>query len=305
MLNSTGNAGQGKLLDFLIIGAPKAGATALHAALAGHPELYLSPVKEPKYYMCGDSPPPSYNGPGDAHSNQEWVWQRARYQALFADAPRDVLCGESTPFYLYNRDARRRIAADVPDAKLVAILRDPVDRLYSNWMHLWVDGLEPCPNVLEACEREGTRIDEGWAPFWHYRSLGMYGRQVADLFDHFPREQVLLLRYKELVDQPLVTLDRVCTFLGVTSAPIDEVPQDNSRTFVQSGPRTKALSSVIRTGAAVGQFFPPEVWRKVSKPLVDQLQRGGDPSRPRLTPAQRARSEERRVGKERRSRWRP
>jgi hypothetical protein len=115
----------------------------------------------------------------------------------------------------------------------------------------------------------------------------MYGRQVADLFDHVPREQVLLLRYKELVDQPLDTLDRVCTFLGVASAPIDEVPQDNSRTFVQSGPRTKALSSVIRTGAAVGQFFPPEVWRKVSKPLVDQLQRGGDPSRPRLTPEQR------------------
>src|SRR4029078_12279644 len=100
-------------------------------------------------------------------------------------------------------------------------------------------------------------------------------------------EQVLLLRYKELVDQPLPTLDRVCRFLRVSSAPINEVPQDNSRRFVQRGPRTKALSTVIRTGAAVGQFSPPEVWRKVSKPLVDQLQRGGDPSRPRLTPEQR------------------
>jgi hypothetical protein len=57
---------------------------------------------------------------------------------------------------------------------------------------------------------------------------------------------------------------------------------------VQKGPRTKALSTVIRTGAAVAQFFPPEVWRRVSKPLVEQLQRGGDPSRPRLTPEQRA-----------------
>src|SRR3712207_2179882 len=148
------------------------------------------------------APPPSYRGPGDAHSNQEWVWQRARYQALFRDTPRGALCGESTPFYLYNRDARRRIAADVPKARLVAVLRDPVDRLYSNWMHLWVDGLEPCPDVIEACEREQDRIDAGWAPFWHYRSLGMYGRQVADLFAHFPREQVLLLRYRELVDQP-------------------------------------------------------------------------------------------------------
>jgi hypothetical protein len=274
--------------DFFLIGAPKAGTSALHAALARHPGLYLSPVKEPKYYLCGDSPPPAYRGPGDAHSNQEWIWQRARYLALFDDAPHDVPRGESTPFYLYHRDARRRIAVDNPDAKLIAVLRDPVDRAYSNWMHLWMDGLEPCADVVEAVSLEPQRLDDGWAPFWQYQGLGMYGRQVADLLDHFPREQVLLLRYKELVDQPLDTLDRVCTFLGVTSAPIDEVPQDNSRKFVQKGPRTKALSSVIRTGAAVAQFFPPEVWRKVSKPLIDQLQRGGDPSRPRLTPEQRA-----------------
>ena len=274
--------------DFFLIGAPKAGTSALHAALARHPGLHLSPVKEPKYYLCGDSPPPAYKGPGDAHSNQEWIWQRQRYLDLFQAAGDDQVAGESTPFYLYHRDARRRIAVDNPDAKLIAVLRDPVDRAYSNWMHLWMDGLEPCADIVEAVRREPQRLDDGWAPFWHYQGLGMYGRQVADLFDHFPREQVLLLRYKELVDQPLDTLDRVCTFLGVTSAPIDEVPQDNSRRFVQQGPRTKALSSVIRTGAAVGQFFPPEVWRKVSRPLIDQLQRGGDASRPRLTPEQRA-----------------
>ena len=73
--------------DFFLIGAPKAGTSALHAALAQHPGLFLSPVKEPKYYLCGDSPPPAYKGPGDAHSNQEWIWQRERYLALFDDAP--------------------------------------------------------------------------------------------------------------------------------------------------------------------------------------------------------------------------
>ena len=104
----------GRLPDFLLVGAPKAGTTALHAALAQHPELFLSPVKEPKYYLCGDSPPPAYRGPGDAHSNREWIWQRQRYLDLFADAGDDQLAGESTPFYLYHRDARRRIAADLP-----------------------------------------------------------------------------------------------------------------------------------------------------------------------------------------------
>ena len=276
-----------RLPDFLIVGAPKAGTTALHAALAQHPALHLSSVKEPKYFLCGDAPPPAYTGPGDAHSNQEWVWRRSSYRALFRDVAPDVLCGESTPFYLYSRDAQRRIAAELPGVKLIAVLRDPVDRLYSNWMHLWADGLEPCADVVEASERERERIDLGWAPFWHYRGLGMYGQQLARLYDHFPREQVLVLRYRDLVDQPDATLDRVSRFLGVGTGQVSTVPSDNSRPFVQDGTRVKVVAPVIRTGARMGAWFPPHVWRRVSRPLISQLHSGGDPARPKLTPEQR------------------
>jgi hypothetical protein len=279
---------EGRLPDFLVIGAPKAGTSALHAALRQHPELYMSPVKEPKYYMCGDSPPPAYKGPGDAHSNLEWVWQRSRYLHLFADAPEDRRCGESTPFYLYNRDARRRIATDVPDVKLIAVLRDPVDRLYSNWMHLRSDGLEPCADVVEACLREQQRVDGGWAPFWHYQGLGMYGRQVADLYRQFPPEQVLLLRYRELIDDPEGTLNRVCDFLGVTRGTVPALPSDNSRPFVGEGIRTRTIGPVVRTGARVGAHLPPHVWRRVSRPLISRLHSRGSPDRPKLSPAQRS-----------------
>jgi hypothetical protein len=273
--------------DFFLIGAPKAGTSALHSALAAHPHLFMSTTKEPKYYMCGDSPPPAYRGPGDAHSNQEWIWQRERYLDLFVSAPEGSLRGESTPFYLYNRDARRRIAVDRPDAKLIAVLRDPVDRAYSNWMHLWMDGLEPLADIVEAVSNEQRRIDAGWAPFWHYQGLGMYGRQVRDLFDHFPQEQVLLLRYSTLVDEPDGALNRVFDFLGVQGQEIEQLPPDNSRPFVRDGVRARTVGPVIRAGAAVGQFLPPKVWRTVSKPLVNRLHKGGDPSRPRLTPGQR------------------
>ncbi|MGZ4436393.1 MAG: sulfotransferase family protein [Nocardioidaceae bacterium] len=277
----------GRRPDFLLIGAPKAGTTALHAALARHPGLFLSRVKEPKYYLCGDSPPPAYTGPGDAHSNREWVWQRRRYLDLFGDAPADVPCGESTPFYLYHRDARRRIAADLPDVRLVAVLRDPVDRAYSNWMHLWVDGLEPCPDVVEACAREQQRLDAGWAPFWHYRGLGMYGRQVADLLQHVDRERLLVLRYRELVDAPHATLNRVSRFLGVAEDVVTEIQSGNSRPFVEPSVRTRVLGPVVRAGAAVGAHFPPAAWRAVSRPLVAQLHQRGNPARPRLSPEQR------------------
>ena len=129
--------------DVLIIGAPKAGTTALHAALARHPQIYASPVKEPKYYMCADAPPPAYAGRVMRTASRSGSGGGEDYAALFADAPEDALRLESTPFYLYLPDARRRIAEELPEARLIVVVRDPIDRAYSNWMHLWVDGLEP------------------------------------------------------------------------------------------------------------------------------------------------------------------
>ena len=274
--------------DALIIGAPKAGTSALHAALARHPQVFASRPKEPKFFLCGEAPPPAYCGPGDAHSQQEWVWRRSAYRALFAPAPPDTVRIESTPFYLYSADARRRLADDLPDAKLVVVVRDPIDRAYSNWMHLWVDGLEPVGDFVEACALEQDRIAAGWAPFWHYREMSRYGEQLADLFERFARRQVLVLRYRELVSTPASAFDRVCRFLGIEEDRIASVPADNSRPFVAPGRRAQVLGRVIRAGAAAGSLAPPQVWRSASRPLVALLQRGGSPQRPRLDPEQRA-----------------
>lgn len=273
--------------DAIIIGAPKAGTSALHAALAGHPGVYASPVKEPKYYMCADAPPPAYVGPGDAHSQQEWIWRRHDYQALFAAAPADALRLESTPFYLYLRSSRQRIAEELPDARLVVVVRDPIDRAYSNWMHLWVDGLEPEADFVTAWRAEEQRIDAGWAPFWHYRRMGRYGEQLADLFTRVDRERVLVLRYWQLVSKPAETLNRVSDFLGIATDQVGVVPPDNSRPFVQPGLRSRILAPVVRAGARAGAYAPPQVWRRASRPLVSALQRGGPEQRPRLSTEQR------------------
>ena len=82
--------------DFLIIGAPKAGTTALHAALAGHPDVFVSNPKEPKYWLCDGAPPPAWCGPGDRHSQQEWIWRADEYTALFDGAGEHKARGEST-----------------------------------------------------------------------------------------------------------------------------------------------------------------------------------------------------------------
>jgi hypothetical protein len=271
------------LPDFFIIGAPKAGTSALHRALAGHAELYLSPVKEPKYFLSGGVAPAvqGRGGPGDAHSAREWIWRRGHYEALFEAAPRGTLRGESTPFYLYDRRAQRRIAEAVPRAKLIAILRDPVDRAYSNWMHLWSDGLEPVADFMDACGMEELRIRAGWAPFWHYRRLGRYGEQLEHLRGLFPADQVSVFRYRQLVDAPRETLEAICGFLGVAPDPTLSLPAENIRPLARPCRRTSVLGAVMRAGAALGAHAPPQVWRKVSVPLLWALHRDGT-ARPEL-----------------------
>ena len=189
------------LPDFFVAGVPKAGTTALHAALARHPALYMSAVKEPKFFLT-DGPPPAQGGPGDAKTYREHVWRRADYEALFEPASAGLLRGESTPFYLYSASAQRRIRAQIPGAKLIVVLRDPVERAHSNWTHLWSAGLDPIGDFVQACAEEERRIAAGWAEFWHYKALGRYGEQLQHLYEVFPREQVLVFRYRSLIDSP-------------------------------------------------------------------------------------------------------
>lgn len=159
----------------------------------------------------------------------------------------------------------------VPDAKLIVILRDPVDRTYSNWAHLWADGLEPIRDFVSACREEERRAAAGWAVFWRYLWLGRYGDQLDRLFSVFPQEQAHVLRYKDLVDQPAATLNRIWDFLGVDRDLVLECPSQNVSTYVTPSARNRALQGMVRAGASIGKFFPPQVWRMASVPLLRAL----------------------------------
>ena len=272
------------LPDFLIIGAPKAGSTALHAALALHPELSPASIKEPKYFLCDDRPPnpASQRGPGDAHSAREWVWRRGDYERLFDEAPPGRLRYESSPFYLWDSSAHERIARTVPQIKLIAVIRDPIDRAFSNWTHLRADGLEPERDFLAACLAEPRRVAAGWAPFWRYLELGRYGEQLQHLFGYVPPERVLVLRYRLLVDEAQRTLDTVCEFLGITPGLLSGLPESNLGRWTQHSALNDMLRTVVRAGATAGAHVPPQFWRAAEKPLLRLLQRGS-PIRPRLS----------------------
>ena len=275
------------LPDFLIAGVPKAGTTALHAALVQHPDLYLSAVKEPKFFLS-DGPPPTTGGPGDVQTYQEHVWRRADYETLFEPAPPGALLGEATPFYLHDLAAHERIHRLVPQARLVLLLRDPVDRAHSNWTHLWNAGLEPEADFLAACRAEPQRRAAGWAAFWHYVDLGRYGRQLEHLYRLFPREQVLLLRYRDLKDAPARTLDTVCAFLGVRTGLLSSIPKENvNRHVVHDNAVNGVLRAMLRAGGGFGHRFPVPLRLAARGPLLTVLHRRTG-TRPVTTPAERA-----------------
>jgi Sulfotransferase domain len=275
------------LPDFLIAGVPKAGTTALHAALVPHPDLYLSTVKEPKFFLS-DGRPPAQGGPGDVQTYQEHVWRRADYEALFDPAPPGSLRGEATPFYLYDLAAQDRIRSLIPDAKLILLLRDPVDRAHSNWTHLWNAGLEPEADFLTACYAEEDRKAAGWAAFWHYIGLGRYGEQIQHLYQVFPREQVLLLRYRDMTDAPGATLYRVCEFLGVRAGLLQAIPRENvNRHVVEDTTLNRMVRALLRAGGRFGHRFPVPVRLAARGPLLTVLHRKRG-NRPVTTPQERA-----------------
>ena len=277
--------------DALIIGAPKAGTSALHAALARHPQVYASPVKEPKYYLCGDAPPPAYCGPGDAHSQQEWIWRRADYAALFAAAPADAVRLESTPFYLYlaGRPAADR-RGPARRASWWSIVRDPVDRAYSNWMHLWVDGLEPDrPTSSTRGSAEDARVDAGWAPFWHYRRMGRYGEQLADLFTRVDRDRVLVLRYwragVRAGRDPEPGRDAFSASPRTRSARCRRTTRARSSSRARRRPCSAGRCAPVRPP---GSYFRPRSGGRRVKPLLPPCSTADRSSGPSWRPRQRA-----------------
>ena len=186
--------------DALVIGAPKAGTSALHAALARHPEVYASPIKEPKFYLCGEAPPPAYRGPGDAHSQQEWVWRRSRLRAAVRRRrprarsgwrARRSICTTPTHGGGSPRSCPRRSSS--PSSATRSTGRTRTGCICGS------TGSSRSATSSRPAAARTSGSPPGWAPFWHYRRMGRYGEQLADLFSRVDRSRVLVLRYRELV----------------------------------------------------------------------------------------------------------
>jgi hypothetical protein len=230
------------LPNFFVIGAAKSGTTSLYSYLGQHPEVYISPIKEPHFFFALEGEQPDFRGPGDRELLSRAVTGIEEYRALFAGVTDEKAVGEASPGYLYSPEAAGRIRRRVPKARLIAILRHPADRAYSAYLHLVRDGLEPL-GFSEALEEEEARVRDGWSPTWQYRRMGFYHGQLERYYDLFGRQQVGVYLYEELSEDPVGLVQDIFRFLGVDDAFVPDV--SHRRNVSSTIRKSNALVSVV------------------------------------------------------------
>jgi hypothetical protein len=259
--------------NFLVIGAGNAGTTSLYHYLDQHPEVFMSPVKEPKFFAL-EGGLPDYQGPGDRWVMTQTSTNRAvtdleEYRALFRGVRGEKAVGEASPAYLCNPDAPKSIKRHVPEAKLIAVLRDPAERAYSAYMHQVRDGRETLP-FAEALDAEERRTAANWAPAWRYKAEGLYCGNLARYFELFGRERVRVYLYEDLGADPRGVMRDAYRFLGVDASFEPDTSQRHNMSGVS---KNGFLVSLVRKRHPVKTAIKPLVPATVRRRLVSGLQK--------------------------------
>ncbi len=187
--------------DFIVVGAAKAGTTAIYHWLAGHPNVFLPAVKEPGFFAYAGRSAIPEKGPYDPAYCNQIITDGPSYASLF-DTAAGRLTGDVSPVYLIDGDAAARIAAVRPDARIVILLRNPVERAFSQFMHHMRDSLETCSTFEQALDAEEERLRDGWSWGHGYATHGFYAAQIERYLAFFPENQILFLDYRDLQNAP-------------------------------------------------------------------------------------------------------
>ena len=238
--------------NFFVVGAPKAATTALYHALREHDDVFLPEVKEPHLYAyLADRSVAGHLYPDEATA-------RRRYAELYAAADGESAIGDSSTTNLVVAGAAEAIAADVPDARIVAILRQPVDRAFAHWSHFRAAGGEPIADFAEAVRQEAPRRKAGFPFTYRYLDWGRYSTQLPAFLERFGRDRVLLHLYDDLCTDPDAVVRATLRFLELDDARGAPRVERHNEMPVPRFPRVqRAVEGRGRAGRVVRRVVPP------------------------------------------------
>ncbi len=280
----TDRATGSRVPDFFIVGSPKTGTTALYRMLRRHPQIYMPDVKEPQFLAADMAPCEKL-----AHKPRERMYPQTleQYLALFDGATPAQRAGEASTFYLWSRSAAERIAELQPEARIIAILREPASFLRSMHLMLLRWGVEGEKELRKAIELEplrgrGKRIPRhSHRPqLLQYSDHVRYVDQLRRHHAHFPRERVLVLIYEDFHGDNDATVRGVLRFLDVDDrAPVDVMNVNVTTRTVRSHEARHLMYSLRNpqtplaraTKAAIEAFTTPGGRRRVGRSFNDHL----------------------------------
>lgn len=234
------------LPDFIVIGTQRGGTTSLYRYLAAHPGVAPTLVSKGVHYF-------------DVQNDRSEAWYRGHFPPKAYRAWRrrvagqPLITGEASPYYLFHPAVPERVAAMLPDVKLIAMLRDPVKRAFSHYHHEFEGGFETLPTFEEAIDAEPGRLegeaerllaDPGYVSFSHqhhsYLARGHYAEQLEGWFAHIARERFLIFTSEEFYRDTATVYATVQDFLGLPHHPLAEFKTYNAHTYAPMAPATNA-----------------------------------------------------------------
>ena len=262
--------------NFFIVGAPKAGTTSLYHYLDQHPDIYMSPMKEPSYFALEMRPEnfepsrrakvtriveelrPYLDGAMKPKRSVGIVCDWHDYLRLFAAATNQHAVGEASVCYLWSSSAARGIAERLPQARIIMLLRSPVDRAFSQYLQGVSDGLI-AGSFLEYVRASLRRREEGFSIYNPFLEMGFYADQVQRYLDWFPREQIGIWIYEEVRMRSQGFMRDVLRFLGVDSTFTPDMSQRHNQ------PQIARLAEPVRLLRRLG------VWQMLKRATPSPL----------------------------------
>jgi len=285
-----------RLPDFFVIGAAKSGTTALYHYLAEHPQIYMSPMKEP-YYFCfaqaeADLQAAIRHAPKkirhDSILRYESIMRRlpmvcdfAAYCALFDGVTGEKAVGEASVFYLPYDGTAERIRQCVPDARLIAILRDPIERAYSSFAMNVREGKETITDFARVVQQEDLSVHNFWWGRPHHLRLGFYAEQLKRYYNTFDRSRIKVYLYDDLKADAVGLMRDIYRFLEVDDA---FVPQVAVKHNVGGYPRNKTLHALLARSNPIRSLLRPLLPGSLRQMARHLKQRNMARSTPALSP---------------------